>query len=60
MPGGMYASVLIKEYEFAQNDAPGEANTLNFTWVFSDQRETPQRFSYSVGIFTDQFTQEFM
>ena len=59
MPGGMYASVLIKEYEFAQTDAPGEENTLNFTWIFSDQRETPHRYTYNVGIFTEQFNDIF-
>lgn len=59
MPGGMYASVLIKEYEFAQTDAPGEENTLNFTWIFIDQRETPHRYTYNVGIFTEQFNDIF-
>jgi hypothetical protein len=59
MPGGMYSRVLIKEYEFAQTDAPGEENTLNFTWIFSDLRETPHRYTYNVGIFTEQFNDIF-
>ena len=59
LPDGMFADVLIKEYSFEQTDAPGEENTLNFTWIFSDQRETPHRYTYNVGIFTEQFNDIF-
>ena len=59
LPDGMFADVLISEYTFEQTDAPGEENTLSFTWQFADGKQSTQRFSIHTGIFTEQYNQTF-
>ena len=59
LPDGMFADVLIKEYSFEQTDAPGEENTLSFTWQFADGKQSTQRYSIHTGIFTEQYNQIF-
>ena len=59
LPDGMFADVLIKEYTFEQTDAPGEENTLSFTWQFADGKQSTQLFSIHTGIFTEQYNQTF-
>ena len=54
-----YADVLIKEYTFEQTNAPGEENTLTFTWQFADGRQTTQRYTIHTGIFTEQYNEPF-
>ena len=54
-----YADVLIKEYTFEQTNAPGEENTLTFTWQFADGRQTTQSYTIHTGIFTEQYNEPF-
>lgn len=59
LPDGMFADVLIKEYSFEQTNAPGEENTLTFTWQFADGKQTTQRYNIHTGIFTEHYNQVF-
>ena len=59
LPDGRYADVLIKEYTFELSNAPGEENTLSFTWQFSDGKQTTYRHSIQTGIFTEQYNPAF-
>ncbi len=60
LPNGMFADVLISDYTFEQTDAPGEENTLSFTWQFTDGQETPHRYALPEGIFTNPFNETFV
>ena len=59
LPDGMFADVLIKEYSFEQTNAPGEENTLTFTWQFADGRQTTHRYNIHTGIFTEHYNPSF-
>lgn len=52
---GYFEHVLIKDYSFEQTNAPGEENTLSFTWQFADGRQTKRRINLHTGIFTEPF-----
>lgn len=57
---GAYPVVLIKDYEYEHSDAPGEAKSVEFTWKLADKRLTLHEFELSDGIFTAQYTEEYV
>lgn len=57
LKGEKYEPVLIKDYGYEHTNAPGEENTLSFTWEFADGRQTPHRISLHTGIFTEPFNE---
>ena len=57
---GSYPLVLIIEYEHQISDAPGSSNAVNFKWKFADKRLTLNDFNLDDGIFTEQYTEEYV
>ena len=57
---GTYPLVLIVEYEHQITDAPGQSNQVNFKWRLADKRLTLNDFSLDDGIFTEQYTEEYV
>ena len=57
---GITPLVLIVEYEHQITDAPGQSNQVNFKWRLADKRLTLNDFSLDDGIFTEQYTEEYV
>lgn len=57
---GAYPVVLIKDYEYEHSDAPGQAKSVEFTWKLADKRLTLHEFEMNGGIFTAQYTEEYV
>jgi len=57
---GENPTVLIVDYEHKVTDAPGNSNQINFKWKFADKRLTLNDFILDDGIFTEQYTEEYV
>lgn len=57
---GAYPVVLIKDYEYEHSDAPGKAKSVEFTWKLADKRLTLHEYDLDDGIFTAQYTEEYI
>ena len=54
-----FPQVLIVEYDYAIDDAPGVANTFTFTWKYANTRSHIMLTAATEGVFTEQFSAQF-
>lgn len=59
-PLAQLPQILIVDYTFEVDDAPGAINTFNFTWKYANQRSYINLSHVTAGIFSEQFTEQFL
>lgn len=59
-PLAQLPQILIVDYTFEVDDAPGAINTFNFTWKYANLRSYINLSHVTAGIFSEQFTEQFL
>ena len=52
--------ILIVDYDYEIDDAPGAVNAFRFTWKYADKRSYINLSYITAGVFSEQFTPQFL
>lgn len=52
--------ILIVDYEYEIDDAPGAVNAFRFTWKYADRRSYINLAYITAGVFSEQFSPQFL
>lgn len=52
--------ILIVDYDYEVDDAPGAVNAFNFTWKYADSRSYINLSYITAGVFSEQFSPQFL